>query len=125
MKTPLIDKDGTDNYESFSMGVPLAWEKYDGIPTSGHFRVTYVCSIDNVRLRTRRRLASDWGGWELPEDNKAILKDLEWWALLDEQPSEVNELSEFLAGMQRLGYVPPNGDPRPLMQINSHSKASG
>eukprot|EP00746_Dinoflagellata_sp_MGD_P010491 gnl/MRDRNA2_/MRDRNA2_121680_c0_seq1.p1 gnl/MRDRNA2_/MRDRNA2_121680_c0~~gnl/MRDRNA2_/MRDRNA2_121680_c0_seq1.p1 ORF type:complete len:588 (+),score=92.75 gnl/MRDRNA2_/MRDRNA2_121680_c0_seq1:252-1766(+) len=139
MRDPLIKKsdDKDEEWKTFLSGVPNSWEKFDGIPTYGHFKVTYVCSIDNIRLRTRRRLACDWGGWEMPEDGKSILKNLEWWALLDEQPPEVNEfieflaaryedlakpfsvidtsgdgnvtLSEFLIGMKNLGYVPPSG----------------
>eukprot|EP00746_Dinoflagellata_sp_MGD_P124257 gnl/MRDRNA2_/MRDRNA2_58846_c0_seq1.p1 gnl/MRDRNA2_/MRDRNA2_58846_c0~~gnl/MRDRNA2_/MRDRNA2_58846_c0_seq1.p1 ORF type:complete len:1059 (+),score=130.93 gnl/MRDRNA2_/MRDRNA2_58846_c0_seq1:374-3178(+) len=95
---PLYDHHGNGNWEAPQFGNMhgQTWDIFENIPVSGGFRTTYKCSKDAVHFQTRRRLAVEWGGWELADGADAV-KDLHWWALLDEQSLEVNQFIQYLA----------------------------
>ena len=46
------------HFEQFTTGVPLSWDELNGIPRSGVVELSYLCSLDNVKLKLRRRLAT-------------------------------------------------------------------
>lgn len=94
---PLYDFKGDGTWGASVYGNPQNWDQFEQLPGSGGFQATYECSQDSVRLCTRRRLAVEWGGWEIKEDVLDVEKEIHLWALLDEQPNEVNEFIEFLA----------------------------
>eukprot|EP00929_Paragymnodinium_shiwhaense_P094911 TRINITY_DN5576_c0_g1_i2.p1 TRINITY_DN5576_c0_g1~~TRINITY_DN5576_c0_g1_i2.p1 ORF type:complete len:1720 (-),score=341.75 TRINITY_DN5576_c0_g1_i2:98-5257(-) len=100
LKRPRIDWTGGGNWDSFVSGIPLSWDNFDVIPNKGVFEATYMCSMEFVRLRSRRRLAgSGLCGWTtMPEEPAELAKELHFWAVLDDVPNEVVRVLVFLVG---------------------------
>lgn len=72
------------------MGIPRSWETT--IPDSGVFRCRYVCSPDDRQFGFRKQLAQKYGYLAQEFSDK----DIQWWTGLNEPPSDVIDLLEFL-----------------------------
>jgi len=101
LKKPRIDRTGPNlipKWENFVSGIPLSWENIDAIPERGVFDATYMCSMENVRLRVRRRFAGPGlGGWiGLPEEPVELTRIIRWWTVLEAVPQDVIRVLVFL-----------------------------
>merc|ERR1711937_1107351 len=84
----LIRVDGSE--DTFPMGIPRSWETVT--PDSGVFKCRYVCSPDDRQFGFRKQLAQKYGYLAQEFSDKNI----NWWTGLNEPPSDVIDLLEFL-----------------------------
>eukprot|EP00933_Yihiella_yeosuensis_P041221 TRINITY_DN35638_c0_g1_i1.p1 TRINITY_DN35638_c0_g1~~TRINITY_DN35638_c0_g1_i1.p1 ORF type:complete len:979 (+),score=122.20 TRINITY_DN35638_c0_g1_i1:209-2938(+) len=75
--------------DPLTMGVPRSWAERP--PTSGVFRVTYICSPEDRRVEVRKSQANKYGYYHPDFDNSEI----RWWTGLKEPPEDVLDLLEF------------------------------
>jgi Ca2+-binding EF-hand superfamily protein len=69
---------------------------FESISERGFVEATYTCSMNLVSLRSRCQLASNFGGWHLPDDREKLGSMISWWSVLDDVPREVIMVLEFL-----------------------------
>jgi len=97
MRNARIDWACTGTWNTFELGVPHSWVTWENVPTRGFLEVKYACSPDVMKLRVRVAAAINLGGWSsLPAEDK-IQKMLRPWAVLEEVPTEVLSVLEWMA----------------------------
>mmetsp|Transcript_78708 Transcript_78708/g.138856 ORF Transcript_78708/g.138856 Transcript_78708/m.138856 type:complete len:1576 (+) Transcript_78708:47-4774(+) len=100
IKKPKVDWNGPQahpEFVPFTAGIPLSWENFDAINTQGNVELSYACSMENVKLKTRRRLAATVGGWgNLPDDQATLASSINFWATLESVPEEVVKVIVFM-----------------------------
>ena len=55
--------DGTPDEEVLNKGMPLTWQTLAKIPSSGVFRVSYVCAPEARNVALRRKLLESHSFW--------------------------------------------------------------
>lgn len=92
--------DGT--VDQLPLGIPRSWDSFDKMPTTGTFRMSYICSPEDRKYKTRRALARRYGFYEAPEDESDVL----WWSSITHCPEDVIEFVEFLNSHFKNIWIP-------------------
>jgi len=100
IKKPKVDWNGPSShpaFEPFTAGIPMSWDQFDNVATQGYVELSYACSMENVKLKMRQRLAATVGGWgHLSDDQAQLASSIVWWATLDSVPEEVVKVIVFM-----------------------------
>jgi len=70
---------------NFVMGMPLSWEHFDQVPSSGFLSFRYVCAPEDRNSPLRFSMALKYGSWRI---NPAVDKVI-YWSALSEAPDSV------------------------------------
>lgn len=80
--------------DPLALGVPRSWADLNKLPREGNFSGSYICSPDDRKFETRKKLAEEYGYYKI----QITVEEVMWWTGLAEPPPDVITFLEFLIG---------------------------